>query len=469
MSFIFFDIAFFIVLCIFIALFLLKNKKNVKVESKIFLLYKTKLGIKFINWFSKKFPKFLNFMSYFTIGFGVIAMIGAFWILYKSLELIITLATIPNVPPIMPLVPYLPQALKLPLPPFYFIYWILIILIIAVVHELAHGFYSALYKIKIKSTGFGFLGPFLAAFVEPDEKKLAKSKPRKQMTILAAGSFSNFIFGVIFLLLLQLFFISFYSQGGVSGYLHYYEQVNVSSIEKIAGYPLGEFSNISNAEIKDLNSSLIEIKTLEGKSYYITEELFDQLDAIRENKSMIVAYMDYPAIKANLSGAIIYLDDYKINKISDMENALANYVPGDEIMIRTTEGNYSIVLAEHPLNSSKVFIGIGYPQSQGFGAFIQKVSSPFFTPNTYAEPRFNAEVLTFFRDLLVWLIIISFSVAFINMLPVSVLDGGKFIYNLVLGLTKSKKAAEVIYRICGYVILSIVVAMTLVWVVRKFI
>ena len=33
---------------------------------------------------------------------------------------------------------------------------------------------TAYNKVEIKTTGFGFLGPFLAAFVEPDEKQMQK-------------------------------------------------------------------------------------------------------------------------------------------------------------------------------------------------------------------------------------------------------------------------------------------------------
>ena len=58
------------------------------------------------------------------------------------------------------------------------------------------------FNIKIKSSGFAFFGIFLplipAAFVEPDEKQLKKSKFFEKVSLLGAGSTSNFIFGIIF-------------------------------------------------------------------------------------------------------------------------------------------------------------------------------------------------------------------------------------------------------------------------------
>ena len=108
----------------------------------------------------------------------------------------------------MPLIPYLPSIFKISfLPPFYFTYWILAIAIIAIFHEFAHGIVAKRYGIRIKTTGFGFLGPFLAAFVEPDEKQMQKKSKFQQITVLSAGTFTNLILSLLFFLLLSGFFI----------------------------------------------------------------------------------------------------------------------------------------------------------------------------------------------------------------------------------------------------------------------
>ena len=48
----------------------------------------------------------------------------------------------------------------------------------------------------------------------------------------------------------------------------------------------------------------------------------------------------------------------------------------------------------------------------------------------------------FIYDLLWWLIIISISVALVNMLPVGIFDGGRFFYITVLAMTKKEKVAK---------------------------
>jgi len=228
-----YDLIFLVLFGLFVALFLYRHKKRVKVEGKIFLLYRTKFGIRFINWASKTFHGFWNILSYVIIGSGFILMFLAFWLFYQTIQIMISMVVIPKVPPLMPLVPYLPRIFKLPLPPFYFIYWILIILIIAITHEFAHGVIAKTHNLKIKNTGFGFLGPFLAAFVEPDEKRMKKSSNKAQLSILGAGSFSNIGFGIIFLLILQLFFVGCYEKAGITGYMYAFQAVNVSNILRI--------------------------------------------------------------------------------------------------------------------------------------------------------------------------------------------------------------------------------------------
>ena len=112
-----------------------------------------------------------------------------------------------KIPPLLPLIPYVPEIFKLNfLPPFYFTYWIIAIAVIAICHEFSHGIFARRYGVKIKSTGFGFLGPLLAAFVEPDEKQMQKKPKFQQITILSAGTFANIILTIIFFLLLLGFF-----------------------------------------------------------------------------------------------------------------------------------------------------------------------------------------------------------------------------------------------------------------------
>lgn len=462
-----YDLAFLLIFGLLVVFFLYKNRKKVKVESKVFLMYRTKIGLKFMNWASKKFSGLWNVLSYCSIAFGYVAMIAAVVLLFLSMKLMIDLVAIPKVPPLMPLVPYLPQIFKLSLPPFYFTYWLVIILILAITHEFAHGIFARYFKLKVKATGFGFLGPFLAAFVEPDEKAMGKKNKRAQLSILSAGSFSNFIFAIIFLLLMQLFFIGCYEREGVVGYMYAFEKINTTDIEQIGNYSLKEFLNLGDKELQNMTRTL-PVK-VDNKTYYLKPELYPTFARVKEGKSDIVLlYQDAPAIKANLSGALQRIDDYEINNIEDISQILSFYKPGETIIIQTSEGNYSITLAQHPTNFSVSYLGIGFPQVSGTSFFFSKLTSPFFSPYSYASPKYNPELLIFIRDLFFWLILICVSVALLNMLPLGILDGGKFIYITALGLTRSKKKAEIVFKVAAFLVLLILMILMLIWFNKVF-
>jgi len=462
-----YDLIFLAIFGLAIAIFLYKNRKRVKIESKIIFMYRTKIGIKLMDWASKKFHGLLNVLGYFSIAFGYLMMLGAFVMFYFSIMLMSSLTTVTKVPPLMPLVPYLPQIFDLPLPPFYFSYWLIIILIVAVTHEFAHGVFARHAKLKVKSTGFGFFGPFLAAFVEPDERAMTKKSKKSQLAILSAGTFSNFIFAIIFILVLQLFLFGCYEKVGITGYMYALESVNITNIEEINGYSFEDFINLSHEDLTNITETL-PVK-VNDQMYYLKPELYSLLDSVKQGKTEIIyLYKDTPAIRANLSGALQEIDGEKINEIEDVSKILVSHKPNETIKIKTNEGEYSITLAEHPKNSSVGYLGIGFPKFSGFALAISTITSPFFSPYAYAEPKYNLEVLQFFRDLFFWLILICLSVALLNMLPLGILDGGKFLYVTALGLTGSKKKAETVFKLAAFVVLLIFLILMLFWFIKAF-
>ena len=178
------------------------NKNKFEIQGGIFVLYKTKLGLKLMNWFACKFPRFLNILGYVHIVIGFLGMAFIFYFLFKGT---IDLLLKPGSPPILaPVLPGVQVAPGIPILGFW--HWIIGILIIAVIHEFMHGVYANLYKIKVKSSGFAFLGPLLAAFVEPDEKQMNKKSKGQQLSVLSAGPVSNIWFAALaFILLLFVF------------------------------------------------------------------------------------------------------------------------------------------------------------------------------------------------------------------------------------------------------------------------
>ncbi|MBS3166730.1 site-2 protease family protein [Candidatus Woesearchaeota archaeon] len=185
-----------------ILLILLLNKKNVAIEKIIFpifyvVMYRTKLGLKLMNKFSKH--KILSLIGIISIIIGILGMaiistviiFGVIPIIYSPLE---------SQSSVYPLLP----GVQIPgYPNLSFFHWIIAITILAAAHEFAHGVYARRHNIKVKSSGFAFLAIFLpilpAAFVEPDEKKLSKRSPKAQLEVFSAGPFANLILFIIFL------------------------------------------------------------------------------------------------------------------------------------------------------------------------------------------------------------------------------------------------------------------------------
>ncbi|MCX6768162.1 MAG: site-2 protease family protein [Candidatus Micrarchaeota archaeon] len=106
------------------------------------------------------------------------------------------IATVPDTPPgLMLVIP----GVTLPL-----VEGVIAIAVVAAVHEVAHGIMCVVEKLDLKNSGVVLLG-FLpvGAFVEPDEEKFKKIALLKKRRILVAGSTSNFIFFIVFLILFQ--------------------------------------------------------------------------------------------------------------------------------------------------------------------------------------------------------------------------------------------------------------------------
>lgn len=196
-----YDLIFAIIFYGLIYIYYLKHKNKFEVQGKIFALYRTKIGLKLMEKISRFSPKLLRFIGNLGILIGFIGMFLIFYILIRgTLKLIFVPKAPPTVAPVLP-------GVSIPgLPVLSFWHWIIAILIVAVIHEFSHGIFARLHNVKIKSSGFAFLGPILAAFVEPDEKILKKKNKKQQLSIYAAGPFSNIIFAFLILLITQFIF-----------------------------------------------------------------------------------------------------------------------------------------------------------------------------------------------------------------------------------------------------------------------
>ncbi len=482
MRFLFYDLTFLIIFSLFVVIFLYKKRKNLKREGLLYL-YRTKVGIKLIDFIGKKYKKTLKVLSYFVILTGYTLMLSMLYLLGKLVYLFFKFPEIVKaikVPPLMPLIPYLPSIFKIEfLPPFYFTYWIIAIAVIAVSHEFSHGIFARFNNIKVKSTGFGFLGPFLAAFVEPDEKEMAKKPVFSQMSVLSAGSFANFIMTIIFSLCIFLFFILTFTQAGATFNTYTYTIVNMSDINSVGDYNIDGanaekiLNLIENGKTKNsltigLDGEEINLTKIEigNKTYFID---VDSLKTQLETGEKLVVYDDAPAIKSGLKGAIIEFNNVRIRNSRELAKEISDYKPGENVIIKTKFNNtilsYDLKLAENPTNKSKAFIGIGnleIKKSSVLG-FVYRALTLFKKPGTVYEPRFNNDLIIFIYNLLWWVIIINISVALVNMLPVGIFDGGRVFYLTMLTITKKEKTAKNLFVISTYIILIIFLLLMIFW------
>jgi len=463
MSFIVYDLVFLGIFLILIAAFLYKKRKNIKKESGL-LLYKTHWGIKFINHVGKKYKKTLRVLSYISVGLGYLLMVGILWLFYTIVKIYLlrpdVVAQI-KVPPIMPLIPYIDKVVPF-LPPFYFTYWIVILAIIAISHEFSHGIFMRRYNIKIKSTGFGFfpffLPIFLAAFVEQDEKSMVKSKNFEQRAVLGAGTFANVITAILFFVVLWGFFSASFAPTGVAFDDYAYTAVNISTITMING--LAVF-NPSQEQLAELAKDAAFNNITAGEQKFIAIAGF-------VGKEHVLLYHDLPAIKTGINGPIMEINNQKITSVEELGEELDKYSPGGIIIIKTKgkekTQEYEIVLGENPEDPEKAWLGIGFKnkESSGLMGKIFAALASFKKPNVYYESEIG-EFGWFIYYLLWWLILISISVALVNMLPMGIVDGGRFFYLTVLAITKSEKTAKKSFKWLTYFFLFLLLLIMIFW------
>jgi membrane-associated protease RseP (regulator of RpoE activity) len=466
MSFIIYDLSFLVLFTLAIVIFLYTRKHNLKREGLMYL-YRTKIGLKFIDYIAKKYPKTLKVMSYIIIACGYALMVMSVYFLFQILNIFTKpeLVKIIKVPPIMPLIPYMGEIFKASwLPPFYFTYWIIAIALVAIFHEGAHGVFARFNKIRIKSTGFGFLGPFLAFFVEQDDKQMQKAKIFPQLTILAAGVFANVILTIIFFLLLGGFFSMAYAPSGA-----------IFSDYSYAALPAGLLGSVGimNETINVNGNNLTKI-SFEGKNYFIHNQIF--AENISDPNSYLKIYQDQGAIRNGLKGYITEIDGLKIKIGEDISKVIAGKKVGERISIKTKLGNetysYSFNLGADYNNQTRPVIGIATSASSSgshsLRAWITKLVNRFNDPSVHYEPKIDGDFTTFVYYLLWWIFMINLSVAVANMLPLGIFDGGRFFMLTILAITGKEKWAENSFKWVTWFLLGIILIMMVLYFIGIF-
>jgi len=472
MEFIVYDFIFLIVFVLFLIIFLYRKRKHLKRQG-ILYLYHTKIGIKIIDYVAKKYKKILEPLQYLVIACGYVLMASMIYLLVKFTQMYLSspaAAQTLKVPVLTPLIPYLPSLFKIDfLPQLYFTYFIIIIAVIAIPHEFAHGIFARLNKIRVHSTGFGFLGPFLTAFVEPDEKQMEKSSKLSQLAILSSGTFANILTTIVFGLLLWLFFALAFVPVGVNLVNVYpISTVNMSDLTETNGLPLALYN---------LDNSLLTEVMYRNETRYVDTEILRK--TFKENLTQTLIYNNSPAFKARIAGepsilnitvtsAITEVNGIKTPSLKILNSTLYSFAPGETINITTiyngTKEIKSVTLGD---SDGKASLGIATMpdtiQKKSLLSLVYSFIAKINSPSIYYESRIG-DLGMFIFNLLWWIVIVCIGVALTNMIPVGIFDGGRFFLLTIWGITRSKKAGEIAYKLSTWLILLVVLALMVQWV-----
>lgn len=268
------DLVAFLLFSLFLFILIILNKEKLVFQKLFFpvyiVLYKTKVGLNLMERVGKKYPKFFSLFEYFIIVAGFSAMFfmlsiflaGMFGFIFKSqpspVGLLLPGIEIPGIPSIS------------------FLHWIIAIFVLATVHEFSHGVIARANNINVKSSGLAALGIILplfpAAFVEPDEKQMAKKSTKTQLAVLGAGSFANFITAFLIILPILYFLLN-----PIAASILELKGVKVAAIQE--GFPanksgivIGEIiSELNGLSVRNVNEFLNEMKKIKpGEKVFIT-------------------------------------------------------------------------------------------------------------------------------------------------------------------------------------------------------
>lgn len=184
-------------LIIIILLFIFRKK--FEIHAKVVAMYRTKVGVSFMNRIGKKYSEFLKWLGFIGIGVGFTGLFVISYMLIKNLvDLFITPTAQSAVVPVIPGITIPGSPIVIPLVTG----WIGLFIVV-LIHEASHGLVARAHNLKVKSSGIFFFGPLMGAFVEPDEKDLRAASDTAQYSVYAAGPFSNILLALVVMALLN--------------------------------------------------------------------------------------------------------------------------------------------------------------------------------------------------------------------------------------------------------------------------
>ena len=301
--------------------------------------------------------------------------------------------------------------------------WIAIFIGI-VIHELSHGVIARAVDIPVRSSGVMlFLFLPIGAFVEVDDTKLDSTSFKKSGRIIAAGSGSNIVVGLISLLLLV----------GVVNTMEPIadgipvSQIVVDSPANIAGLLPGDIvTHFNNIPVTDLDS-------------------FSQnLDSLSPGDSIVLTIQRQ-----------FVTSDYEIVLSSRPDNSEEAFIG---IMRPSVDLDESLSRYQNGLSlSPNILVYFSFPSSDSYAIPFSSSMQNFYTSSLGNQ-------YTVLTNLLFWIWFINFNLGIFNALPLGPLDGGQAFKRGLKSITKNKispNRIDYISRLVSFSILFLILSMFL--------
>ena len=330
----------------------------------LFVLFFFVMGV-FFNSASGLETVLLLFSLSFALGGLMLFGIGA--LVFQAYDIIAKLligkTPCPGVAPIIPGV----QIPNVPFVPPVYVWFVFLVML--VVHEFSHGALIKRANAKLKSVGLLLAGILpIGAFVEPDEEEVKKRPERQQLRIFAIGPAANLYSIPIFIAVFILISLAVFP-------------VISPTIE---GMQKG--SEIESVEI----TRVLEDRDLCGNT----------IESLGKNE------LEEGWIIREYNG-------FELNNLYNLNHAFASNDKNVSIVLETQEGE--TIEKRFELR----------PQTM-IGIQISKESINY-VPGKEPSQEYGliAMAINVFEGFFSWLILLSFAIALVNFLPVSVFDGAR--------------------------------------------
>ena len=266
-------------------------------------------------------------------------------------------------------------------------YFLLSIPIVLVMHEGAHGIVAALEKIKIKTGGFAIFIAMFAGFVEPDEEEFEKAKKISKLRVIGAGATSNVLFAIVL------------------GAIMLTNPVFGMVIESIPlfGEPILDTFYVTSSGVLIL--SIMENSGAE-QAGLLTNDIITSINDIP-----IHGPSDFPSLNPGEMASVSVIRD------------------GMSL-------DFGVEIMPAPEDAERGLIGIMRDNSIQFKPVMNFID--------WTDVDFNISMF------LLWLWMISFFIGIINMLPLPILDGGKFIHIIIDKRIPDKSVNAVMWGIYAF-------------------